>query len=405
MAENKTLSLEQVAENFKKQMWTNYSQEDVAKAFGVPKPYLIFNTEASSDAIRHFVHGMGDMNPIFVDEDHAGKTKYGALIAPPAFLYSVWWPSGTIGGANPAMHMWNSGNEWEWFRPIMKGDKITYKVISPVDIQLKAGKFGGGRTLLVYSDTEYFNQRGETIAVCKGWSVRAEKPAAIAAGKYAEVQLYKYTNDELGKIYAAQDKEDVRGAKSRYWEDVTVNEELTPVVRGPLTVFEMTAWCIGCGNQITRSDRFWRQTSIARSGKATPFFVDPETGAPCSSEMPHFDNRFGRMVGAPGAYDFGCQRMSWLSILLTNWMGDDGFLWKMNGQLRKFNISGDTTWLKGKVTNKYVENGKYCADIQCWGENQRGEETLPGGATVILPSREHGPVVYPEARHIPLSSA
>ena len=34
---------------------------------------------------------------------------------------------------------------------------------------------------------------------------------------------------------------------------------------------------------------------------------------------------------------------------------------------------------------------KCCVDIECRGENQRGEISIPGTATVILPSREHGP--------------
>ena len=42
------------------------------------------------------------------------------------------------------------------------------------------------------------------------------------------------------------------------------------------------------------------------------------------------------------------QRVSCLSVLLTNWIGDDGFLWKFRAELRRFNIIGDTTWCKGK---------------------------------------------------------
>ena len=34
-------------------------------------------------------------------------------------------------------------------------------------------------------------------------------------------------------------------------------------------------------------------------------------------------------------------------------------------------------------------------DLELWAENQRGEVTAPGDATIILPSREHGPVVLP----------
>ena len=39
----------------------------------------------------------------------------------------------------------------------------------------------------------------------------------------------------------------------------------------------------------------------------------------------------------------------------------------------------------------------YRADIEAWVKNQRGENSMPPNiSTVILPSRENGPVVYPE---------
>jgi len=83
--------------------------------------------------------------------------------------------------------------------------------------------------------------------------------------------------------------------------------------------------------------------------------------------------------------------------LFTNWMGDDGFLWRMSGDERAFNMMGDTTILEGKVVRKYNENGKYCIDIESWAKNQLDEITMPPNiSTVILPSRENGPVVYPD---------
>jgi len=33
----------------------------------------IFNTEATKDAIRHFVDGIGDTNPLWRDEEYAKK--------------------------------------------------------------------------------------------------------------------------------------------------------------------------------------------------------------------------------------------------------------------------------------------------------------------------------------------
>ena len=48
----------------------------------IPYPY---HTEATRDAIRHFAHGIGDLNPLWQDADYAAQTRWGGLIAPPCF--------------------------------------------------------------------------------------------------------------------------------------------------------------------------------------------------------------------------------------------------------------------------------------------------------------------------------
>ena len=57
-------------------------------------------------------------------------------------------------------------------------------------------------------------------------------------------------------------------------------------------------------------------------------------------------------------------------------------------ECRRFNVYGDTQWLKGKVVGKHIENETPLVDLEIWAENQRGEVTAPGQATVILPSRD-----------------
>jgi hypothetical protein len=69
-------------------------------------------------------------------------------------------------------------------------------------------------------------------------------------------------------------------------------------------------------------------------------------------------------------------------------MGDAGLLKRVRTQMRRFNTMGDTTWARGKVTRKYVKDGYGLVDIEIRGENQRGELTTPGMATVVLPSRD-----------------
>ena len=122
-----------------------------------------------------------------------------------------------------------------------------------------------------------------------------------------------------------------------------------------------------------------------------------ETGEADVPELVHFLDQFARGIGVEHAYDYGNQRMTWLSQLFTDWMGDDGFLWKLSGTERIFNQMGDTTIFEGKVTKKYIDKGKCCVDIEAWAKNQRDEMSIPPRtSTVILPSKKHGQAVYPD---------
>jgi hypothetical protein len=50
-------------------------------------------------------------------------------------------------------------------------------------------------------------------------------------------------------------------------------------------------------------------------------------------------------------------------------------------------VAGDTTWITGTVSRKYVKDSYALADIDIVGKNQRGELTTKGMATVHLLSR------------------
>ena len=105
-------------------------------------------------------------------------------------------------------------------------------------------------------------------------------------------------------------------------------------------------------------------------------------------------------AGLPYPYDAGIQRQSWLLQLFTDWMGDEGWLKTNYAEYRKFVYWSDVVWIRGKVTKQYVDdNGEYCVDIETSGMNQRGENTMPGRGTVILPSREAG--TWPVAKRLP----
>ena len=101
----------------------------------------------------------------------------------------------------------------------------------------------------------------------------------------------------------------------------------------------------------------------------------------------HHRDSVAREVGVPGTYDYGPQRTAWLATLVTNWMGDDAILKRLRGEMRRFNVVGDTTWITGTVSRTYIKDGYALVDIDIVGENQRGELTTKGMATVHLLSR------------------
>jgi acyl dehydratase len=111
----------------------------------------------------------------------------------------------------------------------------------------------------------------------------------------------------------------------------------------------------------------------------------------------HWDPAFARRAGNPTTYDYGRMRETWLVHLCTDWMGDDAWLWRLACEFRRFNFVGDTQWLTGTVTRRYLADGdRPAVDLELTATNQRGEVTTPGQATVLLPSREHGPVRLPD---------
>jgi hypothetical protein len=85
--------------------------------------------------------------------------------------------------------------------------------------------------------------------------------------------------------------------------------------------------------------------------------------------------------------DIGPMRPAQPSQLMTDWIGDDGWLSNLSLQVRRPIYAGDTTTWQGKVVNKYVEEGRHYVQCEIRGENQRGQISSKGSANVILPSK------------------
>jgi hypothetical protein len=105
----------------------------------------------------------------------------------------------------------------------------------------------------------------------------------------------------------------------------------------------------------------------------------------------HYNREAARAQGLPYQYDVGFQRNAWQIHLLTNYAGDDGWLKKSFCEFRRFVYFSDVVWLKGTITDKFIDDdSECCVKIETTAINQRGEEVMPGYAIVALPSRVHG---------------
>jgi len=101
----------------------------------------------------------------------------------------------------------------------------------------------------------------------------------------------------------------------------------------------------------------------------------------------HYDKDFAQSQGLPGVIIHGQLAGSFLGQLITDWMGEQGNLRKLTCSYRGMNFPGEVVTCKGKVSKKYVEDGKHCVECSLWVENPQGEKTVLGMAIVILPTR------------------
>ena len=283
----------------------------------------------------------------------------------------------------------NSGNEWEYFRPVFEDDRLDFNGVGLIDAKIVKSRFSG-QMLVTTSICQYQNQRGEILALAKGFLHHSpSNQESVSKGKYEDfVKPYRYSDEEIAKIEEDKKKEEMRGNQPRYWEDVAEGDSIGHIVVGPWTIMDYFAWNSAAG---LKGIRF----PLPPGGG----IYDPRINAR-TTLGPHADYGLGRAVGVQGNYDLGVERECLVSILFTNWMGDDGFLWKYSIQFRGFVVHGDTCWYRGKIVKKYIDDGKYCVDIEHWGDNQRGVRVTVGKATIILPSKVCGQVKYPASRSI-----
>lgn len=349
--------------------------------------HSINNEEATRLAIKKFADGIGDSNPLWFDTEYAKRTRYSSIVAPPSWIICVF--SGVQFGWR-GLGSFHNASDIEFYKPILLNDKITPECVFTGFEGPKPSKFAE-RMIIDYYENKYYNQKNELVAKAKWSVIRTERAKAREKGKYRGIQLpHPWTEAELKKIEEEVLSEEIRGSNIRYWEDVEIGEELRPLVKGPVGLTDEIAYIIAGGAPIPRLAAHGVMLRQYRRHPAWAF-RDPNSYALEPIFAVHYNKEAARAMGLPLQYDIGWQRQCWQIHLLTNWMGDDSWLKRTYAEYRKFVYYSDVVWLKGKVIKKYIDNdGECCVDIETDATSQRGENVMPGHASVALPSKNKG---------------
>ena len=380
--------------------WGEITEDGIAEAaelIGQPlrRSRMQWIDTATRDAIRHFAWGIGDNNPIWLDPDYAARTSHGGLIGPPCMLYGV--DSTIVAPKLPGVQWVYAGTDWTWYEPIRLDDQFN------VEGRLLSQEEKSGRRfprwLLQTGEIRYFNQGNRLVAMALGKCARTPR-LRHNTGKdqgnldHAQsVEPQRYTAQELDEIERAVLAEPRRGGESLYLEDVSIGDDVPPVIKGPLSVIDILAWYSATQGALHYGGA--HADAIRYRRRHDDYHINPKTGAKDAAGRGHLEAATGRDVGMDGAYDIGPQRIAWAQHMLTNWIGDHGFLHRLNVSVRRPNLVGDTIWWRGKVAGKRHIGAVSLVDIAIEARCQRDIPSAHGTAVVALPSKSNGPIEFP----------
>ena len=120
--------------------------------------------EIEKGMIRRFAQAIDDPNPLWQDEEYAGKTRYGGIIAPPTFVATLGLEQiQQILASTLSETSLHGSTELECYQPVRAGDVVT-ATTKIADFRQRQGKMG--TMTFVTFDITYENQRGELVGRC-----------------------------------------------------------------------------------------------------------------------------------------------------------------------------------------------------------------------------------------------
>jgi hypothetical protein len=349
------------------------------------------NSLVTEDLIRHYADAIGDPNPIWRNRSYAASTRWGGVIAPPTFESCISFGSAFGGRLRvPGVARLAAGNKHEYLKPIRPGQEFhVYDKYMGFEEKKVEGK---PYRMFIESVPRYFiNQFDETIAIATGRNIYLATPpgkrgSKREGGMYKDKKRHHFSQTELDAIHRDFDEQLAgvgrRGTQTLYWEDVVEGEEIRPVAKGIYDV------CDACARTVVSCYTYaFAIKWAAMRNHLHHHPQDPETGEHRFRRDWHYEDHAAQLFGVPYANAGGIHNEMMLVHLVTDWMGDDGFVRWMDSQDRRMNFLGDATWVKGRVARKFIENDERLVELDVWGENQDGQKHTTAKVAVKLISK------------------
>lgn len=119
----------------------------------------------TKEMIQKFARAIGDLNPLYFDEEYARKSPFGGLIAPPSIHILLMMACTTHDDWMREPGTINAGQSWFYNVPARPGDRIRL-VCKALDRFIKKDR------LFVIHENVFYNQNDEVICSGRGWTIR-----------------------------------------------------------------------------------------------------------------------------------------------------------------------------------------------------------------------------------------
>lgn len=346
-------------------------------------------TVADWSAIQKFCSAIGDVNPLYNDAAGGVGTLFNTMIAPPTFILSARTPDSGAAYEQKqyGLRRFSIRASAEWNDVIRLGERLVTD-LKVTDVR-HGKKLGNRDTAEVDSAATYNTVFGGTLARASG--TVAMVPYSLGDPLIDDRDIYQYSDEEIQKLETDLDSIPVRrGEVPLYWSEVKVGDKLPTLVKGPLYYTEIASWKTAEAKPTTAAvGAVAHRQLLDKPGRMT---VNP------SNDWPYFDieQAYGdilavQSLGFKMPASRGLMRFALAGQVITNWMGDLGFLRSMSLELPNHFLYEDTMWVSGEVVNKSQERvgtaDYFAAEVKLSGHNQLGQTLVEGTAVIYLPEK------------------